>query len=177
MLLFTLLLHLFFTPGRTLFGTSWLSYDGLLRGLLVDGQLLLAVLFSILLAWTTQPERLAWGLAFLLSPLQRFKLPVREAAGLLILVLQFFPIIRDEVGQLPGGTEMPKGLAGLKARAALVGPLLLRLVDRADQMAVEIAGEGNAEKSALDTADRRLTRFDWILFVAGVIFLALVWMV
>ncbi len=71
LLLFTLLLHLFFTPGRTLFGTSWLSLDGLLRGLLIDAQLLLTVFFSMLLAWTTRPEHLAWALTGLLAPLQR----------------------------------------------------------------------------------------------------------
>ncbi len=32
LLLFTLLVHLFFSSGRTLWGLSWLSYDGLLTG-------------------------------------------------------------------------------------------------------------------------------------------------
>lgn len=177
LLLFTLLLHLFFTPGRTLFGTSWLSADGLLRGLLVDTQLLLAVLFSLLLAWTTKPQDLTWGLTSLLSPLQRIGVPVREAGGLLILVLQFFPIIRDETAQLKGESGFPKGLAGLRARAVLVSPLLLRLIDRADQLAAQIVSEGEAGAPVRDAVDRRLTHFDWFFFVAGFILLALIWMV
>lgn len=178
LLLFTLLLHLFFTPGRTLFGTSWLSYDGLLRGLLIDSQLLLAVLFSMLLAWTTKPEQLAWGLTSLLSPLQRFGLPVREAGGLLLLVLQFFPIIRDEVAELQSETDLPqRGLAGIKAKAAMVVPLLLRLVDRADQLAVEIVGGDENGSIEQPVADRRLTRFDGVFFGSGMVLLMLIWMV
>ncbi|SHI59606.1 energy-coupling factor transport system permease protein [Malonomonas rubra DSM 5091] len=174
LLLFTLLMHLFFTPGRTLFGTSWLSLDGLLRGLLIDGQLLLAVLFSMLLAWTTRPERLAWALTSLLSPLQRLRVPVREAGGMLVLVLQFFPLIREEVAVLQPEAPAEKGLAGIKARAGLVAPLLLRLVDRADQLAVEMTATEN-NQPGVSVHDRRLTRFDWLLFAAGAIFLIVLW--
>ncbi len=177
LLLFTLLLHLFFTPGRTLFGTSWLSYDGLLRGLLVDSQLLMAVLFSMMLAWTTKPEHLAWGLTSLLSPLQRFKVPVREAGGLLLLVLQFFPLIREEVGALQGETEPRRGLDGIKAKAAMVVPLLMRLVDRADRLAGEITAGRESELNPPATADRCLTQFDWIFFGSGIVLLSLFWMV
>lgn len=178
LLLFSLLLHLFFTPGRTLFGTSWLSYDGLLRGLMVDSQLLLAVLFSMLLAWTTKPERLTWGLTSLLSPLQRFKLPVREAGGLLLLVLQFFPLIREEVAALQSETKLPqRGIAGVKAKAAMIVPLLMRLVDRADKLAVDIAAGNETESIQPVAADRCLTRFDWVFFSSGIIALVLLWMV
>jgi len=174
LLLFTLLLHLFFTPGRTLFGTSWLSLDGLLRGLLIDGQLLLAVLLSLLLAWTSRPERLAWALTALLSPLQRLRLPVREAGGLLLLVLQFLPLIRDEVAELRGAAELPRGLAGIKARASMVAPLLLRLVDRAEQLALELTV--NEADAVAEHADKRCYRSDWIFFFLGLVGLLLCWM-
>lgn len=178
LLLFTLLLHLFFTPGRTLFGTSWLSYDGLLRGLLVDSQVLLAVLFSLLLAWTTKPERLAWGLTSLLAPLQCLRLPVREAGGLLLLVMQFFPIIRAEVEELQAEGAIPqRGFAGIKARVALVVPLLLRLVGRADRLAVAITRDSQSAAVEPLVADRRLTQFDWLFFFSGIGLLGLVWMV
>lgn len=178
LLLFTLLLHLFFTPGRTLLGTSWLSYDGLLRGLLVDAQVLLAVFFSMLLAWTTRPERLAWALTCLLSPLQRFKLPVREAGGLLLLVLQFFPLIREEVaGVQQEDVSSLRGLAAVKTKAALVGPLLLRLVDRADRLAVDIASGAHPQSIEAETADRQLSRFDWVFFSAVGGAILLIWLI
>ena len=178
LLLFTLLMHLFFTPGRTLFGTSWLSYDGLLRGLLVDAQLLLAVLFSLLLAWTTKPELLAWGLTGLLAPLQRYKVPVRETGGLLLLVLHFFPLIREEVAQLQTDNLSTDAgwLARIKQRAALIGPLLFRLVDRADRLAVAIAAGDEPQLAESQPADRRLSRFDLVFFCCGLLLLLLLWM-
>jgi energy-coupling factor transport system permease protein len=178
LLLFTLLLHLFFTPGRTLLGTSWLSYDGLVRGLMVDSQLLLAVLFSMLLAWTTRPELLAWGLTSLLSPLQRLNFPVREAGGLLLLVLQFLPMIGDELDILKKERQaVPRrGLAGIKDRAKLVSPLLYSLVDRADRLANEIVSGNDPASTEPPAADRRLSRFDWLLSAAGSGLLLLIWM-
>jgi energy-coupling factor transport system permease protein len=177
LLMGTLLLHLLLTPGRTLFGTSWLSYDGLLRGLLIDCQLLLAVLFSMLLAWTTSAERLAWGLTSLLAPLQWFKVPVREAGGLLILVLQFFPVIRQEVSAVREAADIPRGLSGIKAKAALVEPLLLRLVERADRFAVEMAAEVSSETAVEQQDDRRMTQFDGIFFTVTLTGIVLIWMV
>lgn len=179
LLLFTLLLHLFFTPGRTLFGTSWLSYDGLLRGLLVDAQLLLAVLFSLLLAWTTRPERLAWGLTGLFAPLQRFNVPVRETGGLLLLVLHFFPLIREEVVQLQTGSSSPDDgwQAKIRQRVALIEPLLFRLVDRADRLAVDIVSGRQPDLSAEPSVERRLSRFDLVFFCGGLLLLVLLWMV
>lgn len=176
LLLFTLLLHLFFTPGRTLFGTSWLSFDGLLRGLLVDGQLLLAVLFSMLLAWTTRPELLAWGLASLLSPFQYFKVPVREAGGLLFLVLQFFPVIQDEITQQLGTGTRPlrSGLAGIKDRACMIVPLLMRLIERADLLATDIAAGKGQEAGQEFLAARSFTRFDCIGSVVCLVLLLLI---
>lgn len=179
LLLFTLLLHLFFTPGRTLLGTSWLSLDGLLRGLLVDAQMVLAVFFSLLLAWTTKPERLVWGMTGLLAPLQRFRLPVREAGGLLLLVLQFFPLIREEVAQLQAENSLADEhwLGRIRQRAALVRPLLLRLVDRADRLAVELAAGKQSDLNEEPAEDRRLSRFDWFFFYCGLLMLLLLWMV
>ena len=178
LLLFTLLLHLFFTPGRTLFGTSWLSLDGLLRGLLIDAQLLLAVLFSMLLAWTTRAEHLAWALTSLLAPLQRLGVPVREAGGLLLLVLHFFPLLREEVAQLQVArpAESAGWLDRLKQLTASVGPLLTRLVDRADGLATEIAAGRDPHLADQLTVDRRLSRFDLIFFAAGWLLLLLLWM-
>lgn len=180
LLLFTLLLHLFFTPGRTLFGTSWLSYDGLLRGLLVDAQLALAVLFSLLLSWTTRPAELAWGLARLLSPLQRFRVPVAEAGGLLLLVLHFFPLVQDEVvglrRQRRAGLEGAGFVDSLRMTVGLVGPLVLRLIDRADALARDIAGGKGPLLTEEPGRDGRLCRFDLLFFGAGIVVLLLLWM-
>jgi energy-coupling factor transport system permease protein len=145
----TVLLHLLFSPGRTLFGSVWLSLDGLLRGLLVCEQLALAVLFSSLLTLSTSPPELAAAVSSILLPLARFGVPVRELSLLLLLALHFIPILREEaLAQLAASRAAvpevpPPGRARLlergQAAGRMVAPLLLRLVDRADRLALAVA--------------------------------------
>ena len=179
LLLFALLLHLFLTPGRTLFGSRWLSYDGLLRGLMIDGQLLLAIFLSLLLAWTTRPELLAWAFARLLSPLQVLRVPVQEAVSLLLLVLHFFPLIQAEVVGLKSqrGVADDSLLARLRGVAGMVGPLLFRLLEHADRLAVDIAQGKDVFGAEKCSCKKRVSLGDLWLFVAGLLILLLLWMV
>lgn len=178
LLLFTLILHLFFTPGRTLLGVAWLSYDGLMRGLVINSQLLLAVLFSLLLSWTTPPAAMARGLEVVLAPLKLFRVPVRETTGLLLLVLHFFPLIKEEIDgekvQMSG--RQFKGLSMIKAWVARFEPILIRLFDRADQLALDIVS-GNRQFSSEGDAVPKVTRFDIISFIVGVGVLLMFWQV
>ena len=150
LLLFTLLLHLFLTPGRTLVGVEFLSYDGLLRGLTVSVQLLLAMAFSSLLTLTTSVEALAAAVAALLMPLRRLGLPVAEPIRLGQLVLRFIPLLREEAAlQVAAfrarGEELGRGSPAARGRLAarMLAPLILGLVDRADALAWTsvVAGE------------------------------------
>lgn len=179
LLVFTLLVHLFFTPGRTLFGTSWLSYDGLLRGLLINSQLLMAVLFSLLLAWTTRPEALASGLTTLLAPLQWLKVPVKEAGGMLLLVLHFFPLIQNEVAILKSERGVRTGgvVSGFKGWLNNIEPLLNQLFDRADQLAKDIV---SGTETLEDTENQRENVFDrsaLLMSVSGVMIVFLLYQV
>jgi len=153
LLVTTVLLHLFMTPGRTLGPFSWLSYDGLLLGLQNASQLLLAMLFACLLSLTTSPDELASALVSLLQPLRRVGVPVARLAALLSLTLHFVPLLRDEglaawrrsgaqLSALKRGPLLERG----RVAAGLIEPLMLRLADRADQMARRMAaGEVLAE--------------------------------
>ena len=179
LLFFTLLVHLFFTPGRTLFGTSWLSYDGLLRGLLINSQLLMAVLFSLLLAWTTRPEALASGLTTLLAPLQRLKVPVREAGGMLLLVLHFFPLIQSEVAILKAERNDENGgvMSGIKGWIHNIEPLLNRLFDRVDQLAKDIVSGNAILEGAENQGKTVFGRSALIMSGFGILTILLLWQV
>ena len=179
LLFFTLAIHLFFTPGRTLFGTSWLSYDGLLLGLMIDAQLLLAILLSLQLAWTTRPEAMAVGLTTLLSPLQRLRVPVKESGGMLLLILHFFPLIQSEVAALKSERKA-KGagvMSGFRGWLHNIEPLLNRLFDRADQLAQDIVS-GTAALG--DTEDQDVAIFDrhaLVMSIAGILLVVILWQV
>ena len=177
LLFFTLVVHLLFTPGRTMFGTSWLSYDGLLRGAMINIQLLLAVLFSLLLAWTTRPEALATGLTAMLKPLQRFKLPVHEAGGMLLLVLHFFPHIQHEVQELKSTRKADTNglVAGLKSWVGCVEPLITRMFDHADTLAHNITC-GDKVVDAV-TSPPVFDRYALVAGVSGAVLVLLLWQV
>ncbi len=183
LLLFTLLLHLLLTPGRTMFGVAWLSYDGLLRGLTVCGQLLTAVIFASLLTLTSSVDELAAALSALLAPLRRFRLPVEEAVRLFYLILYFIPILREEAtAQIEAfrnrGETLDRGT--LLQRGRLVGrmlaPLILGLVDRADALAHEMATDQCRTNESV-AVDFRWTALDWWAVGIGVAMLVLIWWV
>lgn len=173
LLLATLLLHLFFTPGRTLFGTTWLSYDGLLRGLTVDLQLLLTLFFSYLMALTTSPAALAWGLGVLFSPLSRFGVPVREGSGLMLLTLHFVPLVREGTRSLKEGQVVRGFLGRIRSTVNLVGPLLVSLVDQADALAHRIVSEGMVLEP--EEWDNRFSSIDLLTMIFGVPVMVLLW--
>lgn len=150
-LLFTLLTHLFFTPGRTLWGLGWLSFDGLLIGSFVCVQMLLAVLLSALLAITTSTTTLASAFGWFVQPLQWLGCKTGEWQQILLLTMDFMPIVQKEirVATSPGeDTADEATLPDRKSRWSIwsdeVQNLLLRLVGRGDAIAQNIAGSDDA---------------------------------
>ncbi len=103
LLLFTFLLHLLFTPGRTLWGTNWLSYDGLLVGAFVCAQLLLAVVLATIMGLTTSVDDIVAAVGWTVSPLSRFGVNTAEWEKMTLLSLQFIPVVYEQVERT--GTE------------------------------------------------------------------------
>lgn len=178
----TVLLHLLFSPGRTLFGSVWLSLDGLLRGLQVCEQLALAVLFSSLLTLSTSPSELAAAVSSLLRPFARFGLPVGELSLLLLLALHFIPVLREEaLAQLAASRAMEENPASGRllergqAVGRMVAPLLLRLVNRADRLALAVAaGEPVVEELPQLPPFSRLRGIDVLFLLAVGLCLAII---
>jgi energy-coupling factor transport system permease protein len=148
LLLFTLLMHLLLSPGRTLWGTSWLSLDGLLTGTFVCLQMLLAVATSAMLAMTTSTESLAGTFGWLTQPLSRVGCRTREWQRLLLLSMDFIPVIRNEMrkasmaGTAGNAAIPPPGRMGLWTTwmQKLQG-LLLHLADHGDSIAHRLAAD------------------------------------
>jgi len=174
LLLASVALHLLLTPGRTLFGLEWLSYDGLLRGITIDLQLLLALGFSTLLGLTTSPSALAWALTRLLAPLSRFGVPVQESGGLLLLVLDFLPVIRTEFSVVLAQGPARGPVERIRSVTERVGGVILRLVERADRLAVErvLKGDDVCQGGFLQLSTMGIGEK---VFVAGILPLVMLW--
>jgi energy-coupling factor transport system permease protein len=149
LLLFTLLMHLLMSSGRTLWGIRWLSLDGLLTGLFICAQMLMAIMVSALLAITTSTETLSRTFAWFMQPLQWLGCKTEEWQKILLLTMDFVPIVQQEIracGTLPGGIHAAGDTSRSDAGrwsiwSQKLHGLLLRLVDRGDLIAHRIAGE------------------------------------
>ncbi|MCK4535673.1 MAG: energy-coupling factor transporter transmembrane protein EcfT [Desulfuromonadales bacterium] len=180
--LFTLLLHLFMTPGHTLFGVAWLSKDGLMKGLMVCGQMGISVGAATLLASTTAPGLLARTCGWFLSPLKLVGCRVREWEGLLLLALKFIPVLREElVASVPGAEKPAAAVGSAKALHTWKARLLVvldRLVLRADAMAHDIvAGRDHLEPHCHLEPIVPFTFTAYLYVIASLFFAALYWII
>ncbi len=176
LLLFSLFVHLFFTPGQTLWGLRWLSLDGLINGLCVDAQILLAVLFSLLISTTTTAEDLSHALVSILSPLRLLKVPVAEIGAMFLLVLQFFPILKDEMAPLRPDRKNSKQplLERVKSWSEHLELVLLRLLDHGDRLADDLVGQGSSDSVSVPRVEP-LTRHALLVLVCGLGAISLLW--
>lgn len=175
LLLLTLSMHLLLSPGRTLLGTSWLSLDGLLTGLFVCMQMVAAVAASALLALTTSPACLAGSFGWFVRPLRRFGWRTDEWQKLVLLSMDFIPMIREELHTaFTAGTD--DGQASSVAQAARwhawsekLHALILSLVARADIVAQRLAEDGDspARTTPLPRLLPLAVRDRWLLALLG----------
>ena len=180
LLLFTILLHLLFSPGEVLLGSRWLSYDGLLRGLFVASQISLALLAALLLSLTLSPEQLVGACGWFLAPLALFRFPVRSWQTQMLLVLKFIPRIQSAALVGPN-LDGPGAPGGLKARVNRLADRLIlvfdRLIDEAEILARRVAaGEEDLALEARPTGPLLSVTNSLVLLGGGAVTLAYLWL-
>ena len=97
-LVFTFIIHLFTTPGTTLFyaGIIHITREGIIRGTYMTLRLVYLIAFSSLLTYTTSPIVLTDGIEALLTPWKRFGVPAHELAMMMSIALRFIPTLLEE---------------------------------------------------------------------------------
>ncbi len=151
--LFTAVLHFFFTPGSSLpffpMGFIDITWPGIAKGLLVAGQLVLAILFSTLMTHTTSPLQMAQGLEKLMSPLKRFRVPVEDFSLMTMLAVKFIPVLLGEMrriikAQSARGVDFESGNSFQRAKNLLpvLTPLFHSVFQRADDLATALLARG-----------------------------------
>lgn len=182
--LFVILLHLLLTPGHTLFGVAWLSYDGLLHGLFVSLQMVTAVAFSLVLSRSTSIEKMTSAAEALLRPLNLFGINVKGFLRLATDTLHFVPVLKAEGEEVVRSVEQRHaenhfvGFPGrLNKLKLLMTPLLYRLADRADVMAHESASESFRTGPAEVLPMFRLNYWPNLSIVGCFLFVALIYQV
>jgi len=144
--LITAVLNIFFnTEGRVLLEWKFIkiTYGGLFFALKMALRLILLVLGTTLLTFTTTPVQLTDGMESLMYPLKLIRFPVHDVAVIMSIALRFIPILMEEVdkimmAQKARGAAFDNGGLAKRARALLpvLIPLFVSAFRRADELAL-----------------------------------------
>ena len=163
-LLFTFFIHLTGTPGEVI-GHLWIwefTREGMRQGFFISLRLVLLILFSTLLTFTTSPLALTDAIEALLSPLKLVGVPAHELAMMMTIALRFVPTLIEETekimkAQQSRGVDFGSGnfLKRLQSLMPIIVPLFISSFRRADELAMAMearcyrGGEGRTHLKAL----------------------------
>ncbi|HHW18355.1 MAG TPA: energy-coupling factor transporter transmembrane protein EcfT [Firmicutes bacterium] len=183
-MLFTLVLHLFLTPGPVLFqlGPLKATWSGLVQGVFIGVRLIILILFTSLLTLTTSPIELTDGLEDILKPFSRLGVPAHEIAMMMTIALRFIPTLLEEAerimkAQMARGADFESGNMIQRARGLvpLLVPLFVSAFRRADDLAM--AMEARCYRGGEGRTRMRQLRFgakDFLAFAVTLVMLVLV---
>ena len=141
----TMLIHMFTAPGEhIIFTWKFLSVtqEGLDMGLKMAVRLVLLLLFSSVLTFTTSPIVLTDGIEHLLRPFKAVGVPAHELAMMMTIALRFIPTLVEETDKIMNaqkarGAMLDSGT--LKERMHAMIPILIPLFISAFRRADELA--------------------------------------
>ena len=182
---FTAVLNLFFTPGErdlVKLGFLRISDTGLENAIFMVLRILLLIMGTFLMTYTTSPISLTDGLERLLNGLKRFRVPVHELAMMMSIALRFIPTLIEETDKIMSaqkarGADFESGSLIDKAKALIpiLVPLFISAFRRADELATAMecrcyhGGEGRTKLHIL-----KYERRDYIALTCGGVILAAV---
>lgn len=147
-ILFTAILNVIYTKtGTALFSVfGWFTVwsDGVLKAVFVALRVLLLILTSSILTYTTTPNDLTYAIEKLLKPLSIIGLgePVHVMSMMMTIALRFIPTLIEETekimnAQKARGADIDSGgiIKKIKALLPIIIPLLLSSVKRALELA------------------------------------------
>ena len=147
-LVMTLVLNGFLTPGHPVWAGQALTYEGLTRGGTLCLRLVVIVTVTSLLSLTTSPIQLADAIQSLLGPLAGLRLPVHELALTTTIALRLIPLLADEASrirtaQLSRGATSRGSLARrMRDLGAILIPLFTAAFGRAERLADAMESRG-----------------------------------
>ncbi len=182
-IIFTGILNLFFTPGEGVlwaWGPLQITTSGLRNAAFMVLRIMLLIMGTFLMTYTTSPISLTDGLERLLNGLKRFRVPVHELTMIMSIALRFIPTLIEETDKIMSaqkarGADFESGNLMEKAKALvpILVPLFISAFRRADELATAMecrcyhGGEGRTKLHVL-----KYERRDYIALVLGVLILA-----
>ena len=179
---FTAILNLFYSAGEPLvqFWIFKITANGIKTAAFMVIRILLLVLGTSVLSYTTSPIVLTGGLERLLSPLAKIKVPVQEFAMMMTIALRFIPTLLEETDKIMNaqkarGADFETGnlLQRAKALTPILIPLFVSAFRRADELAVAMecrgyTGVSNAKRTYLTQYKFHLCDFVSLAVISAV---------
>ena len=143
-MLLTAGIHLLMTPGTPIvsLGPIEITQEGLRQAIQMSVRLVLLIVVSSMLTFTTSPIALTDAIERLLAPLKHLGLPAHELAMMMTIALRFVPTLLEETdrimkAQMARGADFSSGnlLKRGKNMVPLLVPLFISAFRRADDLA------------------------------------------
>ncbi len=182
---FTAVMNLFFTGGEPVADLPILrhiSQAGIYAAVFMVLRIIMLIMGTFLLTYTTSPISLTDALDSLFSPLKKLHVPIHELTLMMSLALRFIPTLIEETDKIMSaqkarGADFENGnlLQRAKALLPILVPLFVSAFRRADELAVAMesrcyhGGEGRTRMNVLV-----MKRRDWIALAVCLAVLAAV---
>ena len=144
--IFTAVMNLFFTGGTPVCDV-WLlrhiTWEGIWSAGFMVVRIVMLIMGTFLLTYTTSPILLTDGLEKLMGPLKTLHVPVHELSMMMSIALRFIPTLIEETDKIMSaqkarGADFDTGnlLQKAKALVPLLVPLFISAFRRADELAI-----------------------------------------
>ncbi|GFO85767.1 MULTISPECIES: energy-coupling factor transporter transmembrane component T family protein [Anaerostipes] len=188
-LIFSVLINmLFIEEGKVVIDIGWIQItdEGLETAFYLGTRLIMLVLGTSLLTFTTTPNQLTDGLEKSLGFLNKIKVPVHVMAMIMSIALRFIPVLTEELdkimkAQTARGIDFESGglLKRVRSMVPIVVPLFIAAVRRANDLAMAMesrcyhGGEGRTKLRPLVYGKRDLAAYAvLIIFTIWMIYLS-----
>ncbi len=181
-IILTAVLNIFYTGGTPIIEGWIITWEGIERAVMMSLRIILLIVGTFMLTYTTSPIALTDGLEMMLNPLKRIKVPVHEMSMMMSMALRFIPTLIEETDKIMSaqkarGADFESGNIFQRAKALLpiLVPLFVSAFRRADELAVAMesrcyhGGDGRTRMKQL-----KMHRIDAFAFILGALFLAAV---
>ena len=185
---FTAIMNMFFTAGTPV-ADVWLlrsiTWEGIIAAVQMVLRIILLIMGTFLMTYTTSPIALTDAMENLLGPLKKLKLPVHELAMMMSIALRFIPTLIEETDKIMSaqkarGADFETGNIFQRAKALvpILVPLFISAFRRADELATAMecrcyhGGEGRTALRVLryKAADYAVLA-GFVVLTAGIIVL------
>lgn len=142
--MFTAILNLFYGSGEPIFkwGFMEITAAGINNAVFVAARVILLVLISGVLTFTTSPTDLTDGLERIMRPLKLLHIKVHEIAMMMSIALRFIPTFFEEFNKITNaqkarGADLENGnfIARIKSFIPILIPLFISSFRRANDLA------------------------------------------